>query len=202
MAATLDQLTNGRAEIVVSFGNISMLPQHGVDTSGMKPLSRGHRGPQVMDATDTGAVTVDGEFFKHTGLWTLARPVQENLPIKLGARAARAFEVGGELFDGVHQAIGTSGNVPSAIKNARNGAEKAGRNIDDLDLVLAGDGRDGGFRRGQGDGAHHGRFLPLRDAGAAAEPSRHQRRRPEADFRCAGAGDVAKALELDDAGAR
>ncbi len=78
MAATLDQLTNGRAEIVVSFGNISMLPQHGIDTTGMKPLSRVLEAREVMRTLlDTGAVTYEGEFFHHKGLWTLARPVQE-----------------------------------------------------------------------------------------------------------------------------
>ncbi len=137
MAATLDQLTNGRAEIVVSFGNISMLPQHGVDTSGMKPLSRVMEAREVMRTfLDTGAVTYDGEFFKHTGLWTLARPVQEKLPIKLGAMGGpRSFEVGGELFDGVHQAIGTSKETYQYMVDlARKGAEKAGRNVDELDL--------------------------------------------------------------------
>lgn len=137
MAATLDQLTNGRAEIVVSFGNISMLPQHGIDTSDMKPLSRVLEAREVMRTLlDTGAVTYSGEHFKHTGLWTLARPVQEKLPIKLGAMGGpRSFEVGGELFDGVHQAIGTSRETYEyMIQHVRKGAEKAGRNWEDLDL--------------------------------------------------------------------
>ncbi|MEO7296506.1 MAG: LLM class flavin-dependent oxidoreductase [Candidatus Limnocylindria bacterium] len=137
MAATLDQLTNGRAEIVVSFGNISMLPQHGIDTTGMKPLSRVIEAREVMRTLlDTGAVTHSGEFFNHTGLWTLARPVQEKLPIKLGAMGGpRSFQVAGELFDGVHQAIGTSRETfEYMIDNARQGADKAGRNVDDLDL--------------------------------------------------------------------
>jgi 5,10-methylenetetrahydromethanopterin reductase len=137
MAATLDQLTNGRAEIVVSFGNISMLPQHGIDTEGMKPLSRVLDAHEVMRTLlDTGAVTYQGEYFKHTGLWTLARPVQEKLPIKLGAMGGpRSFEVGGELFDGVHQAIGTSKETfQYMVDLARKGAEKAGRNVEDLDL--------------------------------------------------------------------
>ena len=137
MAATLDQLTNGRAEIVVSFGNISMLPQHGISTDGMKPLSRVLEGREVMRTLlDTGAVTHDGEFFKHTGLWTLARPVQEKLPIKLGAMGGpRSFEVAGELFDGVHQAIGTSRETfQYMIDHVRRGAEKAGRNWEELDL--------------------------------------------------------------------
>jgi len=137
MAATLDQLTNGRAEIVVSFGNISMLPQHGIDTTGMKPLSRVLEAREVMRTLlDTGAVTHKGEFFNHTGLWTLARPVQEKLPIKLGAMGGpRSFEVGGELFDGVHQAIGTSRETYEyMVEHARKGADKAGRNVDELDL--------------------------------------------------------------------
>ncbi len=137
MAATLDQLTNGRAEIVVSFGNISMLPQHGVDTTGMKPLSRVMEAREVMrKLLDDGAVSYDGEFFKHTGLWTLARPIQEKLPIKLGAMGGpRSFAVGGELFDGVHQAIGTSKETCEyMVEHARKGAEKAGCNLDDLDL--------------------------------------------------------------------
>src|SRR5918992_281894 len=137
MAATLDQLTNGRAEIVVSFGNISMLPQHGISTEGMKPLSRVLEGREVMrQLLDTGAVTYGGEFFKHTGLWTLARPVQEKLPIKLGAMGGpRSFEVAGELFDGVHQAIGTSRETfQYMIDHVRRGAEKAGRNWEELDL--------------------------------------------------------------------
>jgi 5,10-methylenetetrahydromethanopterin reductase len=137
MAATLDQLTNGRAEIVVSFGNISMLPQHGIDRTGMKPLSRVVEGREVMRTLlDSGAVSYEGEFFKYAGLWTLARPVQEKLPIKLGAMGGpRSFEVGGELFDGVHQAIGTSRETfQYMVDNARKGAEKAGRNVEDLDL--------------------------------------------------------------------
>ena len=137
MAATLDQLTNGRAEIVMSFGNISMLPQHGIDTDGMKPLSRVIDAREVMRTfLDTGAVTHDGEFFKHTGLWTLARPVQEKLPIKLGAMGGpRSFEVGGELFDGIHQAIGTSRETYEyMVEHVRKGAAKAGRNADDLDI--------------------------------------------------------------------
>jgi len=40
MLGTLDELSGGRAECVVSSGNQSLLPQHGIDLTGMKPLSR------------------------------------------------------------------------------------------------------------------------------------------------------------------
>lgn len=137
MLATLDELSGGRADCVVSFGNQSLLPQHGVDISGMKPLSRVIEAREVMRTLfDNGAVTHSGEFFKYAGLWTLARPVQERIPIKLGAMGGpRSFEVGGELFDGVHQAIGCSRETYEyMIEHVKAGAEKAGRDWRQLDL--------------------------------------------------------------------
>jgi len=138
MLATLDELTGGRADCVVSFGNQSLLPQHGIDVKGMKPLSRVIEARQVMrDFLDNGALTHDGEFFDFAGLWTVARPVQERLPIKLGAMGGpRSFEVGGELFDGVHQAIGCSRETYEyMIEHVKIGAARAGRDWQDLDLA-------------------------------------------------------------------
>ncbi|MBA3851291.1 MAG: LLM class flavin-dependent oxidoreductase [Chloroflexi bacterium] len=137
MLATLDDLTGGRAECVVSFGNQSLLPQHGIDITGMKPLSRVMEAQTVMRSLfDTGAVTHEGEFFKYQGLWTLARPKQERMPIKLGAMGGpRSFRVGGELFDGVHQAIGCSRETYEyMMEHVKAGAEKAGRDWQELDL--------------------------------------------------------------------
>ena len=138
MLATLDELTGGRADCVVSFGNQSLLPQHGVDVKGMKPLSRvieAHS--QMRDMLDNGALSHDGEFRQFKGLWTLARPVQERLPIKLGAMGGpRSFEVGGELFDGVHQAIGCSRETYEyMMEHVKVGAAKAGRDWRELDLA-------------------------------------------------------------------
>ena len=42
--ATLDKLTNGRMEIVVSTGNFGLMHQHGVDWADRKPMSRLDRG--------------------------------------------------------------------------------------------------------------------------------------------------------------
>ncbi len=137
MLATLDELSGGRAECVMSFGNQSLLPQHGIDVTGMKPLSRTIEAKNVMrQLFDTGALTHEGEFFKYAGLWTLARPVQQPIPIKLGAMGGpRSFVVGGEQFDGVHQAIGASRETYEyMMEHVKAGAEKAGRNWQDLDL--------------------------------------------------------------------
>src|ERR1051326_1042623 len=39
-AATLDELTRGRAELVFSTGNLAMLKQYNVDLQGTKPIAR------------------------------------------------------------------------------------------------------------------------------------------------------------------
>jgi hypothetical protein len=81
---------------------------------------------------DTGAVAHAGPFFSYPGLWTLSRPVQKRLPIKLGAMGGpRSFRLAGEKFDGLHHALGyTRENFEYVMENLRAGAESAGR--DDL----------------------------------------------------------------------
>lgn len=135
--ATLDELTNGRAEAVVSFGNIVMLSQYHVSWDTMKPLSRVKEGLHVIRTfLDEGVITFDGDFFNYTGMFTAARPVQEHVPLKIGAMGGpRSFEVAGELADGMHHAVGYSReNYDYVVEHVKKGAAKAGRNPDDLDI--------------------------------------------------------------------
>src|SRR5687768_8406945 len=82
-AATLDELTGGRAEVVLSSGNFGLLAQYGMDWSTQKPLSRVKEGVHVIRTLlDDGAITFDGEFFTYNGLFTFARPVQDRVPVK------------------------------------------------------------------------------------------------------------------------
>lgn len=136
--ATLDELSGGRADMVVSFGNVSLLQQYNQPWEGTRPLSRVKEAREVMRSfLDTGAVTLDGEFFNYSGLWTLARPVQERVPVKLGAMGGpKSFQVAGELFDGMHHALGyTRENYDYVMDNVKLGAEKAGRDWRELDLA-------------------------------------------------------------------
>src|ERR671921_1326702 len=47
-AATLDELTGGRAEVVLSSGNFGLLSQYGIDWRKTKPLSRVIEGVKVI----------------------------------------------------------------------------------------------------------------------------------------------------------
>jgi 5,10-methylenetetrahydromethanopterin reductase len=147
-AATLDELTGGRAEVVLGSGNFGLLAQYDVDWAHTKPLSRLKEGVHVVRTLlDDGAITFDGEFFKYKGLFTFARPVQERLPVKIGSmRGPKSFEVAGEFSDGCHHALSyTREAYEYGAKHFRIGAERAGKNPDDMDFaawVVTAVGRD------------------------------------------------------------
>ena len=136
-AATLDELSNGRAEVAVSSGNFGLLAQYHIDWAKTKPLSRVKEAVHVIRTLlDDGVVTFDGEFFKYSGLFTFARPVQDRLPVKMGAmRGPKSFEAAAEFSDGCHHALSYSREAYEyMMKHCTIGAERAGKNVHDLDL--------------------------------------------------------------------
>jgi 5,10-methylenetetrahydromethanopterin reductase len=136
-AATLDELTGGRAEVVLGSGNFGLLAQYGLDWTKQKPLSRLKEGVQVIRTLlDDGAITHDGEFFTYSGLFTFARPVQEHLPVKIGSmRGPKSFQVAAEFSDGCHHALSyTREAYDYMVENMTIGAERAGKDVGDLDI--------------------------------------------------------------------
>jgi 5,10-methylenetetrahydromethanopterin reductase len=146
--ATLDELTNGRAEVVLGSGNFGLLAQHGINWANTKPISRVKEGLHVIRTfLDDGVITYDGEFWQYNGLFTFARPVQERVPVKMGAmRGPRSFQVAGEFSDGCHHALSyTREAYDYAVEHLRIGAERAGKDWKDLDIgawVVVSVGRD------------------------------------------------------------
>jgi 5,10-methylenetetrahydromethanopterin reductase len=135
--ATLDEITGGRTECVVSTGNFGLMAQYHLDWASRKPLSRLREALHVMRTfLDEGKIDFEGDFFKYTGLFTAARPVQERIPLLMGGmKGPRSFQTAGELADGLHQALGYSREAYDyQVENMRIGAEKAGRSFDELDV--------------------------------------------------------------------
>jgi 5,10-methylenetetrahydromethanopterin reductase len=135
--ATLDELSDGRAECVFSVGNIAMLEQYHVDwkTGGqIRRIREAHHVLRTM--LDEGKIDFEGEFYRYTGLFTSARPVQERVPVKIGAmRGPKSFELAGEISDGMHQALAYSREAMQyATDHVLLGAERAGRDGGALDL--------------------------------------------------------------------
>jgi 5,10-methylenetetrahydromethanopterin reductase len=119
-AATLDELSGGRAEVVLSSGNFGLLSQYKIDWTQL----------------DDGAISLDGEFFRYEGLFTFARPVQERVPVKMGAmRGPRSFQAAAEHSDGCHHALGyTREAYDYMAEHMKIGAERAGKDWTTLDF--------------------------------------------------------------------
>ena len=135
--ATLDELTNGRMEAVVSTGNFGLMHQYHLDWASRKPLSRLREAMYVMRTfLDEGKIDFKGDFFEYSGLFTAARPVQDRLPLLMGGmKGPRSFITAGEIADGLHQALGYSREAYDyQVENMRKGADKAGRSFDELDV--------------------------------------------------------------------
>jgi 5,10-methylenetetrahydromethanopterin reductase len=135
--ATLDELTGGRMEAVVSTGNFGMMQQYHIDWEHQKPLSRLKEAMHVMRTfLDDGKIDFEGDFFHYTGLFTAARPVQERVPLLMGGmKGPRSFIAAGELADGLHHALSYSREAYDYVaENVRKGAENAGRDLNGFDL--------------------------------------------------------------------
>jgi 5,10-methylenetetrahydromethanopterin reductase len=137
LAATLDELSGGRAEVVFGIGNVAMLQQYGVEWRGTRPMARLREAHQVMRTVlDEGAIDFEGDFYRYTGVTTAARPVQQHLPLKIGAMGGpKSMEVAGEIADGLHTACAYSPEALGyAVEHARIGSERVGGSMDGFDL--------------------------------------------------------------------
>jgi 5,10-methylenetetrahydromethanopterin reductase len=135
--ATLDELTNGRVEAVVSTGNFGLMHQYNVDWVHRKPLSRLKEALHVMRTfLDDGKIDFKGDFFEYSGLFTAARPVQERMPLLMGGmKGPRSFITAGEIADGMHHALSYSREAYDyVVDNVRKGAANAGRDFGELDI--------------------------------------------------------------------
>jgi 5,10-methylenetetrahydromethanopterin reductase len=147
-AATLDELTGGRAEVVLGSGNFGLLAQYDIAWAKTKPLSRVKESVHVIRTLlDEGAITFDGEFFKYHGLFTFARPVQDRLPVLIGSmRGPKSFAVAGEFSDGCHHALSyTRQAYEYGYEHFSKGAERAGKDPSSMDFaawVVTAVGRD------------------------------------------------------------
>lgn len=199
-AATLDELTGGRAEVVISSGNFGLLAQYGIDWTTTRPLSRVREAHHVIRTfLDERSITFAGEFYRYEGLFTFAEPVQARLPVKLGAmRGPKSFQTAGEISDGVHHALScTREAYDYLVAHVRVGAERAGRDWRELDIgawVVFATGPDGAAAK-QAARAMIGLY-------ASAMPAEQLRRNgvePESlteIVAAVGAGDLARAYEL------
>jgi 5,10-methylenetetrahydromethanopterin reductase len=137
LVATLDELSDGRAEVVFGIGNLAMLEQYGVEWKGTRPIGRLKEAHTVMRTLlDEGSIDFAGDFFEYSGVTTAARPVQGHVPLKIGAMGGpMSMEVAGAIADGMLTAGAYSPEALTyAVEHVRIGAERAGRDAGSLDV--------------------------------------------------------------------
>ena len=137
LAATLDELSGGRAEVVLGTGNLAMLEQYGIEWHGSRPIGRLREAHRVIRTLlDEGSIDFQGDFYGYAGVTTAARPVQERVPLKLGAMGGpKSMQLAGEIADGIHTACAYSAEaLRYAVHHFRVGAERAGRDAERLDI--------------------------------------------------------------------
>jgi 5,10-methylenetetrahydromethanopterin reductase len=137
LAATLDELSQGRAEVVLGIGNLAMLEQYGIEWRGTRPIARLREACRVIrELLDEGSIDFHGDFFRYTGVTTAARPVQERVPLKLGAMGGpMSMQLAGEIGDGLHTACAYSAEaLRYAVHHFKIGADRARRDADRLDI--------------------------------------------------------------------
>jgi 5,10-methylenetetrahydromethanopterin reductase len=137
LAGTLDELSNGRAEIVFGIGNIAMLEQYGMEWRASRPIARLREAHHVMRTIlDEGSIDFDGDFYSYSGVSTMARPLQEHLPLKIGAMGGpKSMELAGEVADGLLTACAYSPEALTYVVDCFSvGARIANRTTVGLDL--------------------------------------------------------------------
>jgi 5,10-methylenetetrahydromethanopterin reductase len=137
LAGTLDELSGGRAEVVLGTGNLAMLEQYGITWRGTRPIARLREAHRVIRTLlDEGSIDFQGDFYRYAGVTTAARPVQEHVPLKVGAMGGpKSMELAGEIADGIHTACAYSPDALGyAVHHFKVGADRAGRDAERLDI--------------------------------------------------------------------
>src|SRR5215210_214451 len=71
LAATLDELSRGRAEVVLGIGNLAMLEQYGIEWRGGRPMARLREAHGVIRTLlDEGSIDFREDFFRYAGVST------------------------------------------------------------------------------------------------------------------------------------
>jgi alkanesulfonate monooxygenase SsuD/methylene tetrahydromethanopterin reductase-like flavin-dependent oxidoreductase (luciferase family) len=131
--ATINRIAPGRTFLGIGTGNTAMR-MLGQKPMGVKAfaeyirvvrgLLRGEEVPYTLNGT-THPIRFQMRQFHYID-------VEHDIPIYVGGFGPRAQALAGELGDGLITGIPRGGTIPQALANVRQGAKRAGRQIDDF----------------------------------------------------------------------
>jgi len=127
--ATVEELAPGRVKFVIGTGYTS------ASTIGRKPATLA----EMRACIATVRALVSGQRVDFHGTpGTLAYATGRRIPVIMAASGPKAIEVAGEIADGVLLLVGFNrGIVQRALEHLERGAKRAGRRLDDLEIIWA-----------------------------------------------------------------
>jgi probable F420-dependent oxidoreductase len=133
--ATTDAMSNGRAICGIGVSSPQIVSDWNAQSYD-KPLRRARETIEVLRAMFAGEkVSYNGETVKVNG-YRMMPPPRHPIPIYLGALNRGMLRLAGEVADGVVINMLGESFVPTVLAEVRKGAEKAGRNPDDIEVVM------------------------------------------------------------------
>jgi 5,10-methylenetetrahydromethanopterin reductase len=126
--ATLEEYAPGRMIVGIGLGDSS------VETMGMKPAKLSYFEKTVQQVRDL----LDGkEVQLETGKIHVLHPCKRKVPIYIAASGPKMLELSGRIADGIIILVGVADEyIAHAREKIAAGAKAAGRNLDDISLVL------------------------------------------------------------------
>jgi alkanesulfonate monooxygenase SsuD/methylene tetrahydromethanopterin reductase-like flavin-dependent oxidoreductase (luciferase family) len=129
-AATLDELSNGRAILGLGSSGAGVVERwHGIHYE--RPLTRVRETVAIARLALSGAATdFQGSVFHVSGFKLAMDRPQHKIPIYVAALGPKMLNLAGEIADGVLLYLHPLSLIPNAIDVVRKGADKAGRQIE------------------------------------------------------------------------
>ena len=135
-AATVDQFSNGRLILGMGRSSGTMLRQIGIEDR--KPFATMREYTEAMRLLWRGGeMSYAGQVVKIDRIVPDVVPVHGSVPVVIGAIGPKMLELAGEIADGV---VLTGFSPPAyvkwAVEHVSAGAERAGRDMSELDIIV------------------------------------------------------------------
>ncbi|MEM2465086.1 MAG: LLM class flavin-dependent oxidoreductase [Candidatus Bathyarchaeia archaeon] len=134
--ATVSKLSGGRVALGLGAGEAINLDPLGIDWK-IKPVAKMVEAITIMRRLWNGEVLdFEGKFWKLKNAFLQITPVNNRVPIYLGANAPRTLRLTGEIADGLWSIPLPPQLFRKRFEMVKEGAEGAGRSIDEIDTGL------------------------------------------------------------------
>jgi len=133
--ATVDQISGGRVILGLGAGEAMNLEPFGIESK--KPVSKLIETVTIMRRLWTGEIlNYEGKFWRLKEAFLQINPVRRKVPIYFGANSPHTLRLTGQMADGWLSIPLSPKLYRERLKFVKEGAEKAGRSMDDIDTGI------------------------------------------------------------------